>query len=618
MAFKANIRSFIIKKCTLFFVVSPQVDPVPRRSHCPSPTSIPNGYYVADIESDTPVALPVSERGQYERGTIARYHCQEGYFMRTYQGQDTYRCMPSGDWSPKVPPVCIRREQNTFQDPLDEVMCPSPSPIPNTDFERMEGWLTSNGAIHGTILEYSCSIGYRDSRTPCLPTRRTCHAGKWVGNMPACVPFDFCERPPSISHGHMVTQPENVYNIWTTIEYECHAGYKMRGTKSLKCHPTGCWTPNDLPQCIREDLMDSGWSDSDSGSLPLVISLVTVSTGLAVIALFTTSCLVVLCRRKGGPVPHPSGPAHWSTTVTVTPDCRTRQNGEHMIRRHEQDRMALIAFADGMQQVTLPSYEEALRDGVNINHTATNNGIFPPNQENPANMTTLPTETIIANPPDLEESPAVITTSQLSTTMTGSHILYACANSNNVAIPTSCTNTHPHYRQSRYTSRPTNGVGRSGRSRHQRSARDLDIDPTAPTMQHAWPPSSRPPHHRNGRRNAGGSSISSGGSPRDHDALSDTVSHHSVSSAGVNWSGQRQTSQAGSSSLRSGSAASVEGSNGLHVVLSKEPSESTLTTTESGGGGNSSQTPSCRALAGSLASFDTSSIVNTEGIKNLF
>ena len=23
-------------------------------------------------------------------------------------------------------------------------------------------------------------------------------------------------------------------------------------------------------------------------------------------------------------MPHPSGPAHWSTTVTVTPDCRNR------------------------------------------------------------------------------------------------------------------------------------------------------------------------------------------------------------------------------------------------------------------------------------------------------
>ena len=68
-------------------------------------------------------------------------------------------------------------------------MCPSPTAIPHTDFERLEGWLTSNGALHGTVLEYTCRVGYRDSRTPCLPTRRTCHAGKWVGNMPSCGEF---------------------------------------------------------------------------------------------------------------------------------------------------------------------------------------------------------------------------------------------------------------------------------------------------------------------------------------------------------------------------------------------------------------------------------------------
>ena len=150
---------------------------------------------------------------------------------------------------------------------------------------------------------------------------------------------------------------------------------------------------------------------------------------------------------------------------------------------------------------------------------------------------------------------------------------------------------------------------RSRNQRHQTRADPLEVD----TNLSQW---TRPqPHPRSTRRTTGASSsLSSGGSPRDtnHDALSDTVSHHSVSSAGVNWSSQRQTS----SSIRSGSAASVETSgNGTHVILSKEPSESTLTITDNAGsGGNSSQTPSCRALAGSLASFDTSSIVNTEGI----
>ena len=151
------------------------------------------------------------------------------------------------------------------------------------------------------------------------------------------------------------------------------------------------------------------------------------------------------------------------------------------------------------------------------------------------------------------------------------------------------------------------GISRSGgRSRHRRDPLEMDSN------VHGW---TRPqPHPRSTRRTTGGaggsSSISSGGSPREtnHDALSDTVSHHSVSSAGVvNWSSQRQTS----TSIRSGSAASVEAGPTGHVILSKEPSESTLTTTTDNG--NSSQTPSCRALAGSLASFDNSSMV-AEGV----
>jgi len=38
------------------------------------------------------------------------------------------------------------------------------------------------------------------------------------------VPFDYCERPPSISHGFMSTSPENVYRILFEVVYECHPG----------------------------------------------------------------------------------------------------------------------------------------------------------------------------------------------------------------------------------------------------------------------------------------------------------------------------------------------------------------------------------------------------------
>jgi hypothetical protein len=53
----------------------------------------------------------------------------------------------------------------------------------------------------------------------------------------------------------MKTVPENAYHVMSEVRYECHAGYVMKGAAdSLKCLATGCWMPNELPTCIREDL----------------------------------------------------------------------------------------------------------------------------------------------------------------------------------------------------------------------------------------------------------------------------------------------------------------------------------------------------------------------------
>ena len=125
--------------------------------------------------------------------------------------------------------------------------------------------------------------------------------------------------------------------------------------------------------CCREDLYDPGWSSGDDANVPLIAVLVSVSVGCAAIAILASACLVVVCRRKGGPgSAPPAGPAHWSTTVTVTPECRQRGGGggsagaaaaasavgrsqeqtaaaAAAMCRQDQDRMALIAFADGVQ-----------------------------------------------------------------------------------------------------------------------------------------------------------------------------------------------------------------------------------------------------------------------------
>ena len=117
--------------------------------------------------------------------------------------------------------------------------------------------------------------------------------------------------------------------------------------------------------------------------------LLSVCGALLLVSVSTAVCGVLACRRKR--VPPPAGPAHWSTHVTVTPNCRGTggrdgndglsgigggrggggQGGaglEHSggqasaaLVASQQDRVALIAFAD-QEPVVLPSYEEALRE----------------------------------------------------------------------------------------------------------------------------------------------------------------------------------------------------------------------------------------------------------------
>ena len=150
----------------------------------------------------------------------------------------------------------------------------------------------------------------------------------------------------------------------------------MAGVDTMQCKATGCWEPNALPKCIDENLL-STWSE-EAGGVSLMAVLISICVATAVISAIMAVCGVMACRRKRAPPP--SAPAHWSTHVTVTPDCRngnsssssnnTREssmpsqssNGQHRVPSASNgDRVALIAFAD-QDPVVLPSYEDALRE----------------------------------------------------------------------------------------------------------------------------------------------------------------------------------------------------------------------------------------------------------------
>ena len=43
------------------------------------------------------------------------------------------------------------------------MMCQVPEDVTFATYRAVEGVVTPNGALHGTILEYNCNIGYRYS-----------------------------------------------------------------------------------------------------------------------------------------------------------------------------------------------------------------------------------------------------------------------------------------------------------------------------------------------------------------------------------------------------------------------------------------------------------------------
>ena len=119
--------------------------------------------------------------------------------------------------------------------------------------------------------------------------------------------------------------------------------------------------------------MISSWDHGGAGSTSLWAVLVSVIVVTAVVSTISAVCGVLVCKRRRtsshNPVPH------WSTHVTVTPTITNPNNNNNNNNNNNSlsngaklnghgDRMTLMAYSDQEHGVILPSYEEALREGV--------------------------------------------------------------------------------------------------------------------------------------------------------------------------------------------------------------------------------------------------------------
>ncbi|XP_049943656.1 sushi, von Willebrand factor type A, EGF and pentraxin domain-containing protein 1-like [Schistocerca serialis cubense] len=439
---------------------------------CPPPPSVADGYHV--LEPLSPAAVPVVPHTDHEGRIVVsveqrvHYSCNVGY---TLQGPASLQCLASGQWNPRQPPKCVRQ-----YGPPTEPPPPPPPPLPgmdmDTDKERisahvapelplpvcppaptlhhtqvsvLDGPQTANNAGSGARLEVRCREGYRDPAAPCVPAVLYCEQGSWVGSLPICEPVSDCPPPPYVQHGTLTPLPprESSYPVGSSVSYSCGTGYFLEGERTLTCAATGCWEPATLPSCkleeqlyalagcpppplVEHSTMSSPTSETsypvgssvsyscfqgymlegehiitcnpsglwEPSLLPTCradpqpyaylstssVLLVSLAVALGVSLILLVVCVVVVCRHQGPKtrpgVPSPSsstggggghrggcggppgslgGPRHSSPT-----GCVATSGGV----LHDPDRVALIAFADGVQlgeSTALPTYEEAVR-----------------------------------------------------------------------------------------------------------------------------------------------------------------------------------------------------------------------------------------------------------------
>lgn len=220
--------------------------PVCKPIQCPRPKKILNGKY-----SFT----------NFHYGQTVRYFCDRGFQL---QGEETLRCLETGEWSTEVPSC-------------KAINCQPPQPIEN-------GFVEGADYSYGAMVIYSCVPGFQLSGL----AMQTCEELGWSSSTPTCLPTD-CGLPPHIDFGeygqlrhgerhpdqeggtedpslsHMLLadnvkgfksslKEDNAMQLTTflfgtVILYTCYSGYELLGNPVLACQEDGVWN-GTAPACV--------------------------------------------------------------------------------------------------------------------------------------------------------------------------------------------------------------------------------------------------------------------------------------------------------------------------------------------------------------------------------
>jgi len=448
--------------------------PLPRcilSTVCPPPDNIKYGYF--DISFDGKANGTID----YRTGTKIFYICQDGYSLVGSQ----HRVCQDGQWVGELP-KCVPSG------------CDMPDEIPNGGY-NLFGHNDTTGLLvaEGSQIYYFCHSGYKLSQEPRL-TKRECRGGRWTGDVPTCLRRTHCDMPQEIPNGNYVIgdlyTASTSYGIGTGIMYECDEGYLAYGTVTMTCTSSGYWSDYP-PKCIEKDqycpnpgkvehgnfvcpsgcgmykvgtrlhyicddnyepigpvkqtcLQGGKWSDEKPSCAPVAVmemsgnlieinakpTTVVIATSCSVLGLLVIVMLIValqrhkkptnrLCSPLGQPPPPPYSRPRSAETID------------------ELDRVALIAFADGVQ-VTLPSYDEAIRGRMGSRYISEVTGMRRPSSS--SEYRPLPNIPVnLRNIADHHRNSIITTTS--STTRDNLSLAFGSMDTMNVSDGTSTTIT---------------------------------------------------------------------------------------------------------------------------------------------------------------------------------
>ncbi|KAJ7374298.1 CUB and sushi domain-containing protein 3 [Desmophyllum pertusum] len=311
--FSTKIVFYRVKECRCNCV---KRETLLKEVRCGPPPAPRTGHGNVSISSDGPT-------------TYAIYYCYPGYVLMDFRllivEKFKNTCDKSGTWPSRWTPACVKTCKSSDVE-VDRGHIKSVSPF----------MIESGKPViytQNVVVTFTCADRYRLQGN----SRRTClDSGDWSGRNPRCVLIS-CGNPGGITNGWMNSSDASKFPIWTTVTFNCSAGYRLVGPSSRQCQTNGQWTARHNPTCQNENPTTSKPRESDLNKMTIVVATAGSTLGALVVLLTALVCFRRFHRSR-----------------------RFRHSSFRSRRYSDDDRIAIIAAYTGDVHFILPSYDEAI------------------------------------------------------------------------------------------------------------------------------------------------------------------------------------------------------------------------------------------------------------------